>query len=233
MARFQAICTAAVLVVALNVAVASAFPTITSVTPSSGSLLGGTRVELAGSDLSSDGSGGITVYIGRQDQLTLCDRIAHYSSSIRIVCQTQAFDGRGDLPITVFVDGVQATCAAPGGSCTFRFTADATPKVSSVRPEVVQAPDVLTFAGSNFYAPGNRPFNTERDFNVLIGDGQRCSIDSPGALEANGFPCAVDAAVPAGANDIAVTLSHGGKADTGASGTDVIILPTVSFVDSC
>ena len=238
-----------VVLAAADLAVA-AVPTITSVMPKTGSLLGGTRLTMTGTDLMSSGaSSGVAVYVGQAatNQWVICDRIAHYSSSKQLVCDTQATDLRGDVAALIVVDGVQADCLAADG-CTFKFTADATPVVASVRPEVVVAAPqaTITVAGSNLHGDSQRSFSVDRDFNVFIGDGQRCALPNPTDLTDDGFPCTIDASVSAGSADVSVTLSQLGKAAAVVAVGDgaaaaaaavpqqslaLIILPSVTRVD--
>lgn len=194
---------------------------INSQSPSEGSVLGGTRITFVGEWL-GDSNTDVSVFIGAGAVLTTCARVAYYSSETRLVCETDAFDSRATLSVTVLVRGQEATCSASSG-CTFRFTEDATPVVADVSPEVVAAPARVAVSGSDFDLGD---VNVEhRDFAMLLGTA-RCAL-ADGTFSHNAFQCDATTEVPSGSQPVALKLSRRGTARSNAV---VPVVPTVQRV---
>ena len=110
-------------------------PTVTAVSPDSGSIGGGTKVTIAGFGFNSDN---VTVSVGG----ATCE--VESASLTTVVCVTAPAGAAASQPVEVTSAGDTFPVVQ------FAFTADKTPTVTSVTPDAGTASDVLTVAGTGF-----------------------------------------------------------------------------------
>lgn len=133
---------------------------LTSVSPMSGSVAGGTALTIVGTGFSSDISS-ITVTIGGQQ----CEvRFANYST---IMCLTSANDVEGTYSVNVAIEGLSSF---PSDSLSYNYSMLSTPVVSGITPTNGQRGDMVTISGSGF---GSDPSSITVDF-----DGTGCDVNS-------------------------------------------------------
>eukprot|EP00049_Salpingoeca_infusionum_P016727 m.345219 g.345219 ORF g.345219 m.345219 type:complete len:3928 (+) comp16139_c0_seq5:247-12030(+) len=154
----------------VQAAVCSSRPTpatITDVTPSYGSLMGGTLVTIRGSGFERDGAEGTTTaYIGT----SVCEMVEYYSTDSQIVCRApehQVEDSWLEVQVAVVtVDrAFYAVCTA---HCYFRYHSHNTPLVYESTRSV--AP------GSKLNIEGYLRGQQQSHYSVLV-DGQHCLLD--------------------------------------------------------
>ena len=157
---------------------------ISSVTPNSGSLAGGTLLRITGSNFgeSKEGVSVILKAAGSKKRRSVsnneCDVVSVNMS--QITCRTPA-DQAGGVDVEVVIEGSSST-----SSSAFTYDSSLTPTVSDIRPRqgAVGGGGVLTITGSGF--------GTDQDAQVFIGDAEceiqsvtdgevRCDIPSQGA----------------------------------------------------
>ena len=132
---------------------------LTSVSPESGSLAGGTMLTILGTGFISEISA-ITVDIGgRQCEV----RYANYST---IMCITDA-NVEGTHYISVSIAGLSTF---PADSLSYEYTMLSTPVVNGISPNSGQRGNMVNISGSGF---GNDPTSVYVDF-----DGSECKVDS-------------------------------------------------------
>jgi len=140
-------------------------PNIASVTPSSGSTAGGTKITISGKGFRS---GHTRVLIDGAD----CDITSQDYSTI--VCTTPANSAGTAASISVQVNNdvqdVPATCEDTSTSCQFTYDSSKTPTVSDVaNVPIIAALQTVTITGTGF--------GSDADTTVKIGDTD-CSITS-------------------------------------------------------
>ena len=137
-------------------------PSVTAVTPSSGSIKGGTIITISGDGYSGNNES-VTVDVGTNP----CS--VKQVSYTQVICETFAsIAGNADVLVKVDVEGQQVPSVCKG-SCSYRFENSLTAKVTSITPDKVEAPNgVLTLTGSGFGSSAS-------DFSVMISD-EKCSI---------------------------------------------------------
>ena len=174
---------------------------VTAISPSSGSILGGTLVTIEGNDFDIRGRSNL-VYIGDGVSGTYCDPQPDLCSTSRIVCLTDKFAGRGPFDLTVVANGIQAECAVAGG-CRFAYSYESTPEITKVRPEWITAPGELTIRGNRLAGAA------QADVQILIGEEERCEFGS--FTTEDYLQCTVHTMFP-GTLGLSVRLSQAGNA---------------------
>ena len=187
-------------------------PSIQSVSPKTGSLMGGQILTIKGDGFISDGKR-TAVNIGG----ALCKIISISHSEIQ--CQTLAKSASAVLPVVVEVNGFKSICKSAVG-CWFVYSTTYTPKVDSVNPSVIDGNhSIINIYGS--VLPNNR-----WDLDVMIGD-TVCRVVSSSQYLAS---CRVGAVV-AGKYNLKVHVAGKGFARFEAGATAIIDCPaTVSSI---
>lgn len=187
-------------------------PSIQSVSPTSGSLMGGQIVTVKGDGFISEGKK-TAVNIGG----ALCNIISISHNEIQ--CQTVAMSASPVLQVVVEVNGFKSICKSAAG-CSFVYSATYTPKVDSVNPSVIDGSrSIINIYGS--VLPNNR-----WDLNVMIG-GSVCGVISSSQYSAS---CR-GGAVVAGKYNLKVHVAGKGFAKFEAGATAIIEYPaTVSSI---
>lgn len=123
---------------------------ITSVSPTSGSLAGGTILTINGNAFSTDTQQTLA-YVGGEDDWVMCDVLT--SSASQVTCRTRAasptFNAGDAKPVTI-ASRIQeeSQCA---GTCSFTYDTAKTASVTALSPAGPYNPgDTLTFTGSGF-----------------------------------------------------------------------------------
>lgn len=187
-------------------------PSIQSVSPTSGSLMGGQIVTVKGDGFISEGKK-TAVKIGG----ALCNIISISHNEIQ--CQTLAKSASPVLQVVVEVNGFKSICKSAAG-CSFVYSTTYTPKVDSVNPSVIDGShSIINIYGS--VLPNNR-----WDLNVMIG-GTVCRVISSSQYSAS---CR-GGAVVAGKYNLKVHVAGKGFAKFEAGATAIIDCPaTVSSI---
>uniref|UniRef100_H2YG49 Uncharacterized protein n=1 Tax=Ciona savignyi TaxID=51511 RepID=H2YG49_CIOSA len=132
-------------------------PLVTSMSPMSGSMEGGTKITVQGSGFTNTS----TVSIGSIP----CDVSAMESSYTSLVCITPSVASAVTETLSITQSGQMATCA----SCDFGFTDSATPSVTSRTDVTTDRSSVpMTFEGTGFGT-------TASDVTITVGT-QNCAI---------------------------------------------------------
>ena len=143
-------------------------PVITSFTPTSGSIVGGTQITINGLGFSSSGYvqfGTIPNYFfynndGNKTNITF--------NSIVINTASLSYFGiskDNNYEIKVYSNGQKAVCSVANG-CKFTFSSIITPNINSISPTTVSGSTLITITGTNFV-------NDMSLVNVVIGN-QQC-----------------------------------------------------------
>lgn len=178
-------------------------PSVQSVSPTSGSLMGGQILTIKGDGFISEGKK-TAVNIGG----ALCNIIS--ISHDEIHCQTLAKSASPVLQVFVEVNGLKSICKSATG-CSFVYSTTYTPKVDSVNPSVIDGShSIINIYGS--VLPNNR-----WDLNVMIG-GTVCRVISSSQYSAS---CQGGAFV-AGKYNLKVHVAGKGFAKFEAGATAVI-----------
>ena len=120
-------------------------PHVSSVTPSEGSVAGGTDLNITGSGFYG-GLGGVSVLLGG----VACNVMN--ISYTQIICTTTASGSEMNVSVSVtdYSSG-QPLVAECSGNCDFTFSSDASPSLDSVSPTTINTnPTLLTINGSMF-----------------------------------------------------------------------------------
>uniref|UniRef100_UPI00193AC945 fibrocystin-L-like n=1 Tax=Styela clava TaxID=7725 RepID=UPI00193AC945 len=166
-------------------------PSISSITPATGSLAGGTYIDILGTGFMDDVT---SVNIGGDD----CEIISQDYVSIN--CKTSS-GSQGSQTVGVVVNSYQAVCLS---SCDFLFDVSVTPSVSSIEPNSVSSENTaIHITGTGFDGDSS---------DVMIGD-STCVIDS---INATHIECTI-AELIAGNFETKVHISPKGYADFEAS----------------
>jgi hypothetical protein len=175
-------------------------PTVTSVTPNTGPVAGGTALTITGSNFAS----GATVTIGGAAATNVV-----VTSSTTITATTPSGTA-GAATVTVAVAGQSA-------SLTGGFTYQTTPTVTSVSPAAgpLTGGTAVTITGTNFLSGATVTFGTTAATNVAVTSGTTITATTPSGS--------------AGAVTVTVTNSNGQSASL-ASGFTYVPPPTVTSV---
>src|SRR5580658_1755372 len=182
-------------------------PTVTSVSPSSGSSLGGTAVTVTGTNFASGAT--VTFGAGRQggDGNASATNVVVVSST-QITCTTPAGNA-GAVNVAVTVNGET-------GTLTNGFTYVAAPTVSSVSPSngPPAGGTAVTITGTNFATGATVTFGSAAATNVTV-------VSST----------SITATTPAGsAGAVTVTVTVSGLSGSLSNGFTYAVAPTVSSV---
>jgi hypothetical protein len=209
------------LLAASLVAVATA-ATITAIKPALGGVNGQTRLTIAGTGFDIRGRSN-DVFIGSGLKGVFCDPVPNECTENRIVCLTDAFVGGAALPLSVRSFGFLADCQITAG-CTYEYTQEVTPEVTSVTPEWVVAGDTLTFAGRQFSQGDTTVANF--DFTTHLGEEERCELI--GAVSASSYVCKVNSMRP-GTLPIDIIMGASGRA-TLSGAKSIMLYPQLQGV---
>lgn len=173
-------------------------PTVESVSPHTGSMMGGSILTISGNGFSPNPD----VKIGGAQ----CQILS--SSYTQIKCQTTASSTSQSLPVVVRVQGVESYCAT---SCMFTYSAAETPRVDSITPSAIVGDDnTIRIYGSGLPSKVS-------DLHIKIGD-TSCSITSSSEYSAS---CRVGSVV-AGTHDVKIHVAGQGFAMFEAGASPVI-----------
>lgn len=170
-------------------------PTIQSVSPQTGSVVGGSILTITGDGFSPNP---VVQMDGAPCQILS-------SSYTQIKCQTAARNASQALPVVVKVNGMESSCAS---SCTFSYSAAKTPRVDSVTPSAIVGDDnTIRVYGSGFPSSAS-------DLKIKIGT-TSCIVTSSSQYSAS---CQVGSVV-AGKHDLKILVGTQGFAlfEDGAS----------------
>ncbi|XP_066271168.1 fibrocystin-L-like [Branchiostoma lanceolatum] len=146
---------------------------IDNVSPSSGSLAGGTVLTITGNGFGDD----TTVTMGDGSECTIDGEIMRTSFSCVTPAATQ--DGDHTVQITVSSNGVTYPAQ------DYTFAADSTPVVDSISPPNANAGDTLTITGTGFDGvSGRRRRSASGDVSVTVGDSP-CPLSFSSATQLN------------------------------------------------
>ncbi|XP_071793632.1 fibrocystin-L-like isoform X1 [Asterias amurensis] len=112
---------------------------VTSISPTSGSVAGATRLTIYGEEFSPDpfsfGAGnedkGNLVYLRTEFNTIECDVLPYYSNKEKIVCDTRSVGEEGEYSIYVIVDGVPVESYC---NCKYKYNNGNTPTINSITP---------------------------------------------------------------------------------------------------
>ena len=170
-------------------------PNIASLTPTKGSIKGGTKITITGSGFS--GKAGANV--------VLMNNVHCVVSSMKyteIICTTPGTGRAGKSTLQIYVKGHKATCT---GSCTYTYDANTTPTVKSLTPASITAPaNTLTIAGSRF--------GTDKNVVSVTVGGLPCKIKT---VKDSAVTCDIDG-IYLGQNKVAMHVHNKGNADSSA-----------------
>ena len=192
---------------------------ITSISPTSGSLAGGTLLTISGEAFSNQITQTL-VFIG--DENLACDVVS--SSATAVTCTTRASTSSAYLetPQTVYVDTRIVEEAICEGSCSFTYTDSLTPKITSVTSSVAPGGSI-TIAGSGL---DSEPTGTAPTVTI---NGVECTVtaNSESSITAT-VPSGI---VPSKTSALLVTVSGKGYANytSGATGT-IEVKPSLTSI---
>lgn len=173
-------------------------PTVQSVSPQTGSMMGGSILTINGDGFSPN----IDVRIGGAP----CQILS--SSYTQIKCQTAATSTSQSLPVVVKVHGVESYCAS---SCMFTYSAAKTPRVDSLTPSAIVGDDnTIRIYGSGLPSRAS-------DLDINIGN-TSCAITSSSEYSAS---CWIGSVV-AGTHDVKIHVVTQGFAMFEAGASPVI-----------
>ena len=193
---------------------------ITSISPSNGSMAGGTIITIQGGTFSPD----ITqtqVYIG--DDNIVCDVIS--STSTQVKCQTRAKSNNyAETPQGVYVDTriVEEAVCPSGVSCTFSYLKSLTPNISSLNSTQVVPGTSLKMSGAQLNSTpiGISPIVTLNGLNctVLSSNNTQISILIPVNF------------APTTSATLVVFVSGKGYAQFTTMNGTISVIPTISSI---
>ena len=189
-------------------------PSITAVSPSSGSQAGGTRLMISGNGF-SENSPKNTVLIGG----TICDVVE--STFTNLVCITRASNTAQSQRVNVTVSGSNSECVAANiADCQYTFASYRTPVVSTKTPSTITSPNTkFRFMVSQL------PSETS-DVTVKVGN-EICNVTG---LDSPLLTCEITGAV-VGSHKIVIHVPGKGNAQFYDGVADVITsVPEVSSV---
>lgn len=173
-------------------------PTVQSVSPQTGSMMGGSILTISGDGFSPDPD----VVIGGAP----CQILS--SSYTQIKCQTPAKGVSQSLPVVVRVQGLESNCAS---SCMFTYSEAKTPRVDSVTPSAIVGDDkTIRIYGSGLPSKAS-------DLDIKIGTSS-CIVTSSSQYSAS---CRVSS-VAAGKHDLKIHVAAKGFAMFEAGAAAVI-----------
>ncbi|GIM05164.1 hypothetical protein Vretimale_9612, partial [Volvox reticuliferus] len=117
-------------------------PVVNSIEPALGSLAGGTRLVIYGSNFGDMYTTSIIVYVGPYP----CDIISHYSSNEVLTCETSPGSG-GTYPVYVLVGNYDPVVFG-----SFTYSSDMTPTLKAILPEAgPPGSDVFIYGDRTWY----------------------------------------------------------------------------------
>lgn len=173
-------------------------PTVQSVSPQTGSMMGGSILTISGDGFSPNPD----VKIGGAP----CQILS--SSYTQIKCQTAATSTSQSLPVIVRVHSVESYCVS---SCMFTYSAAKTPRVDSLTPSAIVGDDnTIRIYGSGLPSKAS-------DLDIKIGT-TSCTVTSSSQYSAS---CRVGSVV-AGKHDVKIHVAGQGFAMFEAGASPVI-----------
>lgn len=168
-------------------------PSIHSVSPQTGSLMGGSILTIRGDGFSSDPDQSV-VQIGGAP----CKILS--ASYAQVQCQTVAKNSSRALAVVVKINGVESNCDSSVG-CSFTYLTAKTPEIDSITPSAIVGTDnVIRIYGS-------RLPSRKSDLDVKIGN-TSCTVISSSPYSAS---CRVGSVV-AGKHDVKILVAGQGFA---------------------
>eukprot|EP00741_Cyanophora_paradoxa_P015378 tig00020876_g14844.t1 len=146
-----------VLLLALALTAVTSAQMIGYVTPTAGSVAGGTYLTIVGngfSEYNGDFTSSNGVIVGGAP----CRVLPYYTTSTRVVCETAPSAPAEGVPVTVIVDGKESSVATLFSA--FSYREGNTPALSSIEPQAGSFGDPVSLRGSNL---------SIRDVNDIIG----------------------------------------------------------------
>jgi hypothetical protein len=122
---------------------------ISSMSPTRGSFIGGTLVTISGDGFTSADT---RVIVGSTDYTSLATVTYSQITFITPALTIGAYLDQG-IPVTIVVGTNRAICLP--SACTFRWSTSVTPYINSVSPTSITGPTTLTLTGQNFQAIGS------------------------------------------------------------------------------
>ena len=178
-------------------------PTIHSVSPQAGSLMGGSIVTIKGDGFSPNLNQTEVQIAGTPCKILLI-------SYTQIQCQTTAKNASQALAVVVKVNGMESNCGSSVG-CSFTYSAAKTPKVDSVTPSaIVGSHNIIRMYGSGLPSRAS-------DLDVVIGN-TSCTVTYSSQYSAS---CRVGSVV-AGKHDVKILVTGQGFALFESGATSVI-----------
>ena len=166
---------------------------VSSLTPKKGSMMGETRVTIAGGGFSTV-PGATLVYMG--SRLCTVESVTY----TQVICKTTAKAAGGTEEVRVNVYTSKAVCK---GQCEYSYEDSMTPKVDEVTPKSISLPEnTVTLTGSGFGSDISK-------INVKVGT-ETCT---PKTVSGGKITCSVGN-IPVGNNAIHVTVVGKGRAST-------------------
>ncbi|CAF4657274.1 unnamed protein product [Rotaria sp. Silwood1] len=190
-------------------------PSISSISPTIGSIYGGTRVTIDGDGFMKDNT---LVYISGANYAY---RGSESYSRITFTTPSELTYIDTDLSLAVFVGTSQSTCLMP--SCRFSWSTSVTPYFDSVSPSVIRGSTNLTITGQNLLSGGR----TAADAHVTIND-HICNITQ---MRNESIMCTVKG-IEAGQQSIVGSIDGVGNAYSSLNITSEAIVATVTPLTS-
>lgn len=173
-------------------------PTVQSISPQAGSMMGGSILTINGDGFSPNPD----VKVGGAP----CQILS--SSYTQIKCQTAASSTLQSFPVVVRVHGMESYCTS---SCMFTYSAAKTPRVDSLTPSAIVGDDnIIHIYGSGL------PSKTS-DLDIKIGN-TSCTVTSSSEYSAS---CRIGSVV-AGTHDVKIHVATEGFAMFEAGASPVI-----------
>ena len=168
------------------------FPHVSSISPSQGSLAGGTHVTIQGGGFMPDTD--VTLYSGAP-----CEEVI-FNTYYEIICVIRPHPNEMVVDIEVSVDSVPTTCEAL--TCTFEYLRSLTPEITSVSPVSVEGTNTMfSLTGSGF--------GTDVSLVTVTIGHNPCTVSTSGFLDTS-LNCTLSTGLPYGNHKLAVHKSPDG-----------------------
>jgi hypothetical protein len=165
---------------------------ISSISPSRGSFIGGTLITINGDGFTSADT---RLIVGSTDYTNLATVTYSQITFITPALTIGAYLDQ-DIPVTILVGTNKAVCLP--SACTFRWSTSVTPYINSVSPTSITSPTTLTLTGQNFQATGSV---TAANIHVTI-HGHACNVTS---MTNSSITCSIGN-IEAGNNSIVASI---------------------------
>ena len=170
------------------------YPHVSAISPSQGSLAGGTSVTVQGGGFTPETE--VTLFNGAP-----CEEVI-FNSYEEIVCVTTSHSSEMVVELNVNVGQIPATCELT--NCVFEYLESLTPEVTGVSPSNIQSTGtVITVSGTGFGT-------NHALLSVEIG-GEPCAVDAAGFTDSQ-FECTLSVGLPYGEHKVVVHKAQEGWA---------------------